>query len=98
MREEIINYGGKIRFKATVTDFLIENDELKGLIINDKETILTNVCLLGIGHSARDTFEKLHQKEVKIIQKPFSVGVRIEHPQLMINKSQYGDFSTYKNL
>ncbi len=98
MREEIINYGGKIRFKAKVTDFLIEDDELKGLIINDKETLLTNVCLLGIGHSARDTFETLHQNKVQITQKPFSIGVRIEHPQLMINKSQYGDFSTYKNL
>jgi len=98
MRQEIIDLGGTVRFKATVTDFLIENDELKGLVINDKDTVLTNVCLMGIGHSARDTFEVLHQKNVNIIQKPFSIGVRIEHPQLMINKSQYGDFSTYKNL
>ena len=98
MRQEIISLGGQIRFKATVTDFLIENDELQGLIVNGKDTIMTNVCLLGIGHSARDTFEELYQKNVKIIQKPFSIGVRIEHPQLMINRSQYGDFSTYKNI
>ncbi|MFA6801654.1 MAG: hypothetical protein WCR19_06060 [Acholeplasmataceae bacterium] len=98
MRKEIISYGGKIRFESEVTDFLIEDNELKGIVINHEETIETNVCLLGIGHSARDTFEVLFKNDVKIDQKPFSIGVRIEHPQLMINKSQYGDFSTYKNL
>jgi len=98
MREEIIQLGGKIRFKAMVTDLIIEQNQLVGLIVNDKDRIDTQVCLLGIGHSARDTFETLHQKDVEIIQKPFSIGVRIEHPQLMINQSQYGDFATYKNL
>ena len=56
------------------------------------------MCLLGIGHSARDTFELLYNEEMNIIQKAFSVGVRIEHPQAFINQSQYGKFSTLPQL
>ncbi len=98
IRAEIISFGGTILFNSKVTDFLIEGEELKGLIINHKDTIKTNVCLLGIGHSARDTFDILYQKGVKIAQKPFSIGVRIEHPQTLINTSQYGEFANHPAL
>lgn len=98
MRQEIISYGGQIRFNSKVTDFLIEGEELNGLVINDQEKLLTNICLLGIGHSARDTFDMLYEKKLNISQKPFSIGVRIEHPQKMINQSQYGEFADHQAL
>ncbi len=68
------------------------------MIINDNEEIKTKVCLLGIGHSARDTFELLYQNDMNITQKAFSVGVRIEHPQELINESQYGKFANEPNI
>lgn len=93
-REEIIRLGGTIRFNAKVTKLVIQDQVLQGVIINDHEEIKTNVCLLGIGHSARDTFELLYNQKLNITQKAFSVGVRIEHPQALINKSQYGKFAS----
>lgn len=98
MREEIIRLGGTIRFNAKVTKLVIKDDVLEGVIINDTEEIKTNVCLLGIGHSARHTFELLYDQKLNITQKAFSVGVRIEHPQALINKSQYGKFASESYL
>ena len=98
IREEIISLGGQIRFNSKVTKLLVQDQTLQGVIINDNETIHTSVCLLGIGHSARDTFELLYKEKLDIVQKAFSVGVRIEHPQLLINQSQYGDFSNLPQL
>ena len=71
---------------------------LQGVIINNTEKIKTQVCLLGIGHSARDTFELLYNQKMNLTQKAFSVGVRIEHPQALINQAQYGKFSTLPQL
>lgn len=90
LRKEIIAYGGEIHFKSKVTDFLIEENALKALVINDSETIPCTVALLGLGHSARDTFRILHSRGVFMTQKPFSIGVRVEHPQSLIDFSQYG--------
>lgn len=90
IRKEIIKNGGTIRFNSKVTDFVIEDNKIKAVIVNHKEKIPTEICLLGIGHSSRDTYEKLLEHHVKIEQKPFSVGVRIEHPQQLINMAQYG--------
>lgn len=98
IRKEIIKQGGEIKFNTKVTDFNIEKNVLKGIVINGKETITTDVCLLGIGHSARDTFEVIHHHKIDIAQKSFSIGVRIEHPQSMINQSQYGQYSSSPNL
>ena len=98
MREEIIRLGGTIRFNAKVTKLVVEDQRLQGVIINENEEIKTNVCLLGIGHSARDTFELLYHHDMNITQKAFSVGVRIEHPQVLINQSQYGKFADEPNL
>ena len=98
IRKEIIKLGGEVRFSSQVTDFIIENDTIKGVVVNNNETINTDVVIMGVGHSARDTFELLHSKGLNMVQKPFSMGVRIEHPQKMIDESQYGKFSKATNL
>lgn len=98
IREKIIKNGGEVRFRAKVTDFVIQDNQIKQLIINDSEQLPGEVVLLGIGHSARDTFELLHQKGVVMSSKPFSIGVRIEHPQELINQIQYGHFAGHPGL
>lgn len=90
LRRLIISNGGEVRFRSRVTDFLIVDNQLTGLVINDQETLDCRVALLGIGHSARDTFEALYDRGVTMTPKAFSIGVRIEHPQELINNSQYG--------
>lgn len=98
IREEIIRLGGEVRFNTTVSDFIIENGEIVGVKTSDDETIDATVVVLAIGHSSRDTFEVLHKNNVKIIQKPFAIGVRIEHPQEVINKAQYKEFANHERL
>ncbi|MBW4258463.1 hypothetical protein KTG15_12335 [Methanobacterium sp. YSL] len=98
IRAEITSLGGEIRFNSKVTDLEIENQTLKAVIVNHTERIPTDLALLGIGHSARDTFTRLYELGIHITQKAFSVGVRIEHPQALINESQYGRFASMSNL
>lgn len=98
IRNEIIRLGGEVRFDAKVTDIILENDSIKGIIINEKETIDVDNVILAIGHSARDTYKMLHKRGVRIIQKPFAIGARIEHPQELINKSQYKEFYNHPRL
>ena len=98
MRKEIIRLGGEIRFNAKVTDLIIKDHKLQGVIVNQEEMLPTTVCLLGIGHSARDTFELLYHHKMDLTQKAFSVGVRIEHPQAFINQSQYGKYTNLPQL
>ncbi|NLO40484.1 MAG: hypothetical protein GX115_13570 [Ruminiclostridium sp.] len=98
LRQDIIAHGGDVRFNARVTDFIIEGGQLKALIINNRETIKCNIILLAIGHSARDTFEVLYRKGVVMSPKPFSIGVRIEQPQRLINQAQYGSSSEHPGL
>lgn len=93
IREKIISLGGEIHFFAKVTDIIVESGKVEGVILADGKTIETNNIVLAIGHSARDTFEMLHEKGASLEQKPFAMGVRIEHPQKMINDTQYGDAS-----
>lgn len=98
MRNTIISLGGEVRFNSKVTDLLIENNRISGVKVNDEEVILSDKVVLALGHSARDTFEMLYKNGIKITQKPFSIGVRIEHPQILINKSQYGKFADHEKL
>lgn len=98
IREEIIELGGSVHFESKVTGFHIKGNQLNSLVVNETDFIPADVCLLGIGHSARDTFEVLLDNGIIMNQKPFSVGVRIEHKQKMINKSQYGDFHNHPAL
>ena len=90
MREEIIRLGGEVKFESCVTDICVEEKQVTGVIINDTEKIDCNQLVLAIGHSARDTFQMLFEKQVPMEAKSFAVGLRVEHPQEMINISQYG--------
>ncbi len=90
MREEIKSLGGEIRFGTQVTDFEIIDDKITALQINHEEWIQTETAVLAIGHSARDTFQILLERKVPMHAKAFAVGVRMEHPQKLINENQYG--------
>ncbi len=96
MREKIIAMGGEFRYNSMVTDLKIENNRITGVEVNNEEFVPTSVVVLAIGHSARETFYMLHGKGIEMKAKNFAVGVRIEHPQEMISRSQYGD--SYKLL
>ncbi|SET08901.1 hypothetical protein SAMN05660297_01365 [Natronincola peptidivorans] len=98
IRKEIISLGGKVLFDKKVTDIMIHKGSVKGVIVNEKDTIETDKVILAIGHSARDTFEMLHKNQVEIHQKPFSIGVRIEHPQSLIDIAQYGEYAKNPKL
>ncbi len=98
IREEIKRLGGEVKFDSLVTDIEISNGNIKSVTINDNEKIETEVVILAIGHSARDTYKMLHKRNVSITQKPFAIGARIEHPQTLINKSQYKEFFDHKRL
>ena len=91
MRHEIEDMGGKFCFRSKVTDLVFENGALKEVEINNSEKIPAEVCVLALGHSARDTFEMLQKRGVYMEPKSFAVGLRIEHPQEMINMDLYGE-------
>ena len=90
IRKRIVELGGEVRFNAQVTDFFAENGHLSALEINGSEKLECCKAVLAIGHSARDTFEKLSDRHIPMEAKPFSMGVRIEHKQEMVDVSQYG--------
>ncbi|MDD4358320.1 MAG: hypothetical protein PHY30_00715 [Candidatus Pacebacteria bacterium] len=91
LRRKIIELQGDVRFNSCLTDINFKNNKIESIVVNGKEKILTNDLILAIGHSARDTYEMLYNKNIKIQQKPFSIGVRIEHKREMIDRSQYGE-------
>jgi len=91
MRETIQSLGGEIRFESRVDDIEIDNEKVTGVVLANGERIATNHLVLAVGHSARDTFEMLHRRGVFIEAKPFSIGLRIEHPQSLIDRARYGD-------
>lgn len=90
MRQEIIRMGGEVRFESKVEHFFFENNSVTGVVLQSGERIDTQLVVLAIGHSARDTFEELYVKQVPMEAKSFAVGFRVEHPQEMINENQYG--------
>ena len=96
MRNKIISNGGQINYNSKLEDIIIENNEVKSIIVNGN-TIPCKNLILAIGHSARDTFEMLSTKDLDMSAKPFAVGVRIEHPQKLIDIHQYGE-KYYKQL
>lgn len=89
LRESILRAGGELHFDSKVTDLLIEKDELKGVLTADGQVHKGLGVILATGHSARDIFELLQQKEVLIESKPYALGVRIEHGQQLIDQIQY---------
>ncbi|MBR2047863.1 MAG: hypothetical protein IJ960_04620 [Oscillospiraceae bacterium] len=90
LRRRIISLGGEVRFNTQLTRLRIENGSLTGAELSDGTTVDTNHLILAIGHSARDTFRMLESLGIPMEPKPFAMGVRIEHPQALINHSQYG--------
>lgn len=89
MREQIINCGGEVHFEKKLTNLIIENETVKGIVSNKEEKIFANAVILATGHSARDIYELLYAKKIFIEAKPFALGVRIEHPQNIIDTAQY---------
>ncbi|MFV0516650.1 MAG: NAD(P)/FAD-dependent oxidoreductase [Aminipila sp.] len=96
IRNKVIENGGEILYSSKLTNIEIQNDSVCAIQINSKEWIKTENVVLAIGHSARDTFKMLNDLGINMIQKPFSMGVRIEHLQELVDKSQYG--RTYEQL
>jgi uncharacterized FAD-dependent dehydrogenase len=89
LREQILTAGGEVHFDAKVTDFVIESNSLKGVVLADGNKLNAEALILATGHSARDIYELLHQKQIVIEAKAFALGVRIEHPQILVDQAQY---------
>ena len=101
MREEIIHLGGEVHFGARMTEIIRTNGVISALRYEDERgehELSASHVILAIGHSARDTFTMLHDSRFSLQQKPFSIGARIEHPQMLINRAQYGDFAAHPAL
>lgn len=89
IRDKIIECGGRVLFETRVTDFIIKDNEVYGVVTQNGDTISANKIILATGHSARDIFGLLDRKKILIEAKPFALGVRAEHPQELIDKIQY---------
>jgi uncharacterized protein len=89
LRQSILDAGGEIHFNTKVTDFILAFDELRGVVTENGNKFFGESVILATGHSARDIFKLLHQKEILIEPKPFALGVRVEHAQNLIDKIQY---------
>jgi len=101
MREAIISLGGEVRVGARMTDLIQRDGRICAVAYEDEQgthELACNQVILAIGHSARDTFTMLHESRFSLEQKPFSIGARIEHPQALINRAQYGEFASHPAL
>ncbi|MDO9228605.1 MAG: hypothetical protein Q7U03_03460 [Syntrophales bacterium] len=98
LRKRLIGLGGEVRFGARVTDFRIHRGGLVGIVVNDSEEIRTGHLILATGQSAADTYRKLAERGVALAPKPFAIGLRVEHPQELINRIQYGRWAGHPDL
>ena len=98
MRETIESLGGEFRFQSKVTDIVIDNGQVRGVVLAGGEAIASDHVVLAVGHSARDTFAMLYERGVYLEAKPFSIGFRIEHPQSLIDRARYGNYAGHKIL
>jgi len=98
MRHQIEALGGEVRFQQRVTDVLIEDGQMQGVLLDSGERIDSRHVILALGHSARDTFRMLHGRGVFMEAKPFSVGFRIEHPQGLIDRARLGKYAGHPKL
>ena len=89
IRDTIINCGGEIHYNTKVTDLILKKGKTIGVIVNNNEEFFADAVILAVGHSARDIYSLLQSKGIRIEPKPFALGVRIEHPQALINEIQY---------
>ncbi len=98
LRERIIAAGGEVRFNCRLADLEVAEGRVRAVVVNDRERLPCRVVVLAPGHSARDTFAMLLARGVRMRPKPFSIGVRIEHPQELIDRAQYGRFAGHPKL
>jgi hypothetical protein len=98
MRERITSLGGQVRFETRLTGLEVHQGRLAGIYVKDESFIPADFVVLAMGHSARDAYEMLHASGVSMEAKPFSIGVRVEHPQAIINQSQYGVYHAHPRL
>jgi len=98
IRQEIIRLGGEFYFEACLTDIKVNKEILQSIIINSEEELPCSVLVLATGNSARDIYRLLYRRGVKVIPKAFAMGVRIEHPQAVIDEMQYGRFAGHPRL
>jgi len=98
MREEIIALGGEVRFESKVTELLIDNGQVEGVLLASGETLRSRHVVMALGHSARDTFRMLYRQGVFMEAKPFAVGFRIEHPQGLIDQARLGKYAGHPEL
>ena len=91
MRNKIIKMGGTFLYNTCLTNLIIEDNKIKGIEINNKDIIYTDIVVLAIGHSARDTFLMLQNNNITLEPKPFAIGLRVQHSQELININQYGN-------
>jgi len=98
IRATIESLGGDIRFQQRVVDLDIEEGKIRAVILASGEKIISDHVVLALGHSARDTFEQLHRRDVYMEAKPFSIGLRIEHPQSLIDQCRLGKFAGHPLL
>ncbi len=93
MRAEIEALGGEIRFGSRLDDLRIEDGQVRAVVLENGEEIRADQVILALGHSARDTFAMLHDRDIFMEAKPFSIGFRIEHPQSVIDRARYGKYT-----
>lgn len=98
IRQTILNCGGEIHFDSRVTDFIEKDCKLKGVFVNGEKEFVGDAVIVATGHSARDIFYLLNKNKIKIESKPFAMGVRIEHPQKLIDEIQYHTKNRNPNL
>jgi hypothetical protein len=98
LRKQLESLGASVLFEHRVSGLDLDNGALRGVRLHNGDTAPATVCVLAIGHSARDTVAMLHQSGLHLVPKPFSVGVRIEHPQALIDMAQYGRFVGHPRL
>lgn len=96
MRNKIISMGGKFLYETCLTDINFKDNKITSITVNNQEEILCDALVLAIGHSARDTFQLIYDKGLTMTNKPFAVGIRVQHKQEDINKAQYGE--KYANI
>jgi len=98
LRKKLIQLGCVFQFEAQATDFVIRQNEIVAVVVNSRQEIKTDKVILAIGQSADDTYETLYEHGVKMEPKPFAMGLRVEHPQALINSIQYGRWSNNPHL
>ncbi len=89
IRETILHFGGEVHFDSTVTDFILHQGRMAGVVVNDTDEHFADAVVLATGHSARDIYTLLHRRGIYIEAKPFALGVRVEHPQDFVDAVQY---------